>query len=146
MAEYLEIIPIIDGQEGKFRFTSSTSCNQLGVMLLDWDSHCFTDFVDKITQEDKAILKSTYGKESLAVQEGDEKFEPNIVKTDDLITVFVKVKTHVLYPILKDSMAKGHDKVLLNILRDFIVISECIGVLKYIQNTSSEVYLAVEGS
>lgn len=101
MADFLEIVPIINGTENENKFTTSIGCYQLGNILIDWGNSYF-HYTDNFTLDDIAILKSCYGKESVAVQEEDEEFNPNIVNIYKLITVLEKLKNKMLYPFLKD--------------------------------------------
>lgn len=144
MQTYLEIIPFKNGEDIKYKFTSSISCNQLAMMLVDWDKHHYSDYSDKISIEDKLILKSCYGKESISVQEGDATFSPNIVNVSKLSDALGRLRNQMLYPILRDCMSKGQIDMLNTLEKDLLVISECIGALKFIEHYYQDVYLAIE--
>ncbi len=144
MQTYLEIVPIKDGEETQQKFTSSISCNQLAMMLLDWNNHHYSDYSDKISTEDVSILRSSYGKESVSVQEGDASFEPNIVNVYKLSAALGRLRNQMLYPILKDCMIKGQVDMLGTLEKDLFVISECIGALEFIKHEYKEVYLGIE--
>jgi len=144
MQTYLEIIPIKDGEEIQHKFTSSISCNQLAMMLVDWNNHHYSDYSDKISQEDVNILKSSYGKESVSVLERDASFHPNIVSVYKLSAALGRLRNQMLYPVLKDCINKGQIDMLGILEKDLFVISECIGALEYIKHEFKEVYLAIE--
>ncbi len=144
MQTYLEIVPVKNGEEAQQKFTSSISCNQLAMMLLDWNNHHYSDYSDKISNEDIIVLKSCYGKESVSVQEGNSSFNPNIVNIYKLSAALGRLRNQMLYPALKDCMGKGQLDMLGTLEKDLFVISECIGALEFIKHHYQEVYLAVE--
>lgn len=144
MSTYLEIVPLLNGQEKNSKFTSSIRCYDLAMMLVDWEQYHYLDYSDKLTPDDVDILRSTYGKESISVQEGFEEHKPNIVSTYKLIGALERLKNQVLYPVLKDSVLNGKLNQLPTLTQDLMVISECIGALNYIKHEINEVYLAIE--
>ena len=137
MAEYIEIVPIRDNEEYNSKFTSSIPCYYLANMLTDWEGNCYTEYNTILNDEEIKTIKSSFGKESLSVQEGYTQFTPNIVSVNKLNNALKKIRNNLFFPICNAEAKRSE-------MRDLIVISECIGFLEFIKNDFSEVYLAVE--
>lgn len=142
-AAYIEIVPMAGGQEGRFKFTSSVDCHHLAMMLLNFEDQ-YVGYSDKISADDKAVLRASHGRESVAVQEEMEVFEPNVVDLIKLTSALERLKNKVLYPVLKETITKGEVQHLTRMTKDLLVISECIGALNVMKHQFKEVYLAIE--
>jgi hypothetical protein len=136
---YMQIVLVGSAGEELKKFTSTVSCDQLALTLFNWKGNCYADYLNILNDEEIEIVKATYGRESISVQEGTEKFDPKIVSISKVNAVLTKIRNKYLYPKLKEN---GSDFA--NFSRDLIAVSECIGALEVFKLDSDEIYLSIE--
>ena len=141
---YIHIITLDENKKEKNKFSSTISSEQLALMLFDFKGNCFVRYLSELNNEEIDIIKSTYSQESLSVQEGFEKFQPNVVAIQLLAPILIKIRNKIIYLRIKEETEKKDNYELAKLYRDLIVISECIGVLEFAKNYAQNVYLEVE--
>ena len=140
----IHIVPADDRHPGKQEFITSDRCDQLAMMLLDWKGNTYTNYVQVLDEEQIAIIQATYGAETEPVQECNETFRPNIVSADLLQALLSRIRDRVIFPILKEEIAKSDQHAVRLCLDDLKAVSECIGALEVMKTEIEKVYVTVE--
>lgn len=140
----IEIVSVDENNNPILKFTTKVPCDQLALMLYDWEGNCFTKNADILTKEETDLIKATYGEESISVQEEIETFLPTIVSIFKLQSVFEKIRNKIIYPNIKDSIKSGDEYETAKLQRDLIAISECIAAMEIMKKHSSLAYVGLE--